>query len=55
MEYDESDTAGMELAGGTMVVEDVAEDSDADEAARVEVPAAIAHVSAAFDVGIEGA
>jgi hypothetical protein len=45
----------MELAGGTMVVEDVAEFSDVDEAARVEVSAVVAGTSAAFDPDAEGA
>jgi hypothetical protein len=38
-----------------MVVEDVAEDSDVDDAARVEASAVVASASAAFDVDAEGA
>jgi hypothetical protein len=42
-----SETVGKEVAGGTIVVEDVADDSDVDEAERVEGAASVTLLSLA--------
>jgi hypothetical protein len=54
VDREDSEMVGMEFAGGTMVVEDVADDSDVEDAERV-VAGAGAADSLLSSVGDEGA